>query len=126
MSKRKTRLYRIWSGIKQRCNNPRNNRYMYYGARGIKICKEWEESYKSFEEWSYSNGYTDIPEQADRPKFARAYLLTIDRIDPTKDYCPQNCRWIPAGLNSSLAQAKKYGRSEQLCFEHWNDHHMKK
>lgn len=109
MSKKKTRLYQIWSGIKQRCNNPNCNRYQYYGAKGIKMCEEWSQSYKTFAAWSYSNGYADN--------------LTIDRIDSDKDYCPQNCRWIPAGLNSSLAQSKKYGRSEAWSFEHWDDHH---
>ena len=107
--KNKDRLYNIWQGIKQRCNNPNCNRYRYYGAKGIKLCQTWEDSYKEFAEWSYANGYTDG--------------LTIDRIDSAKDYSPENCRWIPAGLNSSLAQSKKYGRTEAWSFEHWDDHH---
>lgn len=105
------RLYNIWSGIKQRCNNPNCNRYQYYGAKGIKICKEWAESYQAFADWANANGYAND--------------LTIDRIDSSKDYCPENCRWIPAGLNSSLAQSKKYGRTEAWSYEHWNDHHIK-
>ena len=76
------------------------------------MCEEWSQSYKCFADWSHSNGYADN--------------LTIDRIDSRKDYCPQNCRWLPAGLNSSLAQAKKYGRSEEWSFEHWDDHHPDK
>ena len=113
------RLYSIWSGIKQRCNNPNCNRYQYYGARGIKVCKEWEADYRSFAIWSLDNGYNDNL-SADR-----AYNLSIDRLDTSKDYCPENCRWIPAGLNSSLAMSKKYGRSEAWSFENWDKHHKK-
>lgn len=123
IEKEQKRLYSIWSGIKQRCNNPNSFGFRYYGAKGIKMCESWSKSFEAFSEWSYSNGYTDKPEHADDPIWGRAYSLTIDRIDPTKDYCPQNCRWIPAGLNASLSQAKKCGRSESWCFEHWNDHH---
>jgi hypothetical protein len=127
VAKKKSRLYRIWSGMKQRCNNPNSSRYQHYGAKGIKVCEEWAKSYKAFADWSYSHGYTDNPESHNDSAFIRANSLSIDRIDPDKDYCPQNCRWIPAGLNTSLSQAKKYGRSESWCFEHWNDHHhMKK
>ena len=81
------------------------------------MCETWANSYQEFSAWSYSHGYTDNLSND------RAYNLSIDRIDPNKDYCPENCRWIPAGLNASLAQSKKYGRSEAWSYEHWNDHH---
>lgn len=37
----KTRLYAIFSGMKQRCYNPRNQHYKWYGAKGITLCEEW-------------------------------------------------------------------------------------
>lgn len=117
MAKKPAHLYQIWQGMKQRCYNPKSFGYRYYGAKGIKVCETWTNSYQEFASWSYSHGYTDNRSND------RANNLTIDRIDPNKDYCPENCRWIPAGLNASLSQAKKYGRSEEWCFEHWNDHH---
>jgi len=44
----RTREYRIWSGIKGRCNNPKNDRWHDYGGRGIKIYDEWANSYEEF------------------------------------------------------------------------------
>lgn len=37
----KHRLRVIWDHMKQRCNNPNNNRYKNYGGRGIVVCDEW-------------------------------------------------------------------------------------
>lgn len=75
-----SRIYRIWMGMKQRCNNPNAGKYPIYGGRGIKVCKEWEKSYQAFKKWALLSGYSDN--------------LTLDRIDNDKGYEPLNCRWV--------------------------------
>lgn len=75
----KTRLYKIWQGIKRRCYNSNEIRFKNYGGKGIKMAKEWKDNFTIFEEWALNNGYEDN--------------LTIDRIDLSKDYEPNNCRW---------------------------------
>lgn len=76
---RKTRLYGIWANMKQRCTNPSNPAYPYYGAKGISICDEWANDFLAFQSWALKNGYDDS--------------LTIDRVDGNKNYQPDNCRW---------------------------------
>jgi hypothetical protein len=74
------RIKSIFRGMKQRCYNPNDKAYCFYGSKGIQIYSEWLDNPKSFEDWAIENGYNDN--------------LTIDRIDEDKDYCPDNCRWV--------------------------------
>ena len=75
-----TRLYRIYHNMKSRCLNENTPCYSRYGAIGTSICEEWLKSFLIFREWALLNGYSDE--------------LTLDRIDPSGNYCPTNCRWI--------------------------------
>lgn len=78
-----THLYAVWSGIKNRCNNPRYKHYDRYGGRGITYCQEWE-SFESFRDWSLSAGYKEG---------LSAKEQSLDRIDVDGNYEPINCRW---------------------------------
>lgn len=82
------RLYQIWLGMHGRCNSKKHGSYRNYGARGISVCREWDD-FSTFMEWAYSNGYTD---EATRKE------CTLDRINPDGNYEPGNCRWTNSGV----------------------------
>lgn len=96
----RTQLYRCWGGIKQRCYNPNCRTFYKYGAKGITMCEEWKNDFAKFAEWAINNGYRC-------EKNGRFNILTIDRIDSTKGYCPENCRWATySEQNTHLATLK--------------------
>ena len=79
----KYRIFRVWVGIKARCNNRQKREYADYGGRGIRLCPEWH-AFPAF----YAHilpllpdGLTDIPKH-----------LTIERIDTNGHYEPGNVK----------------------------------
>ncbi len=94
----RTKLYDVYIKMKSRCNNPDDKNYADYGGRGIKVCKEWNESPKSFIEWALNNGYKE--------------KLSIDRINVNGNYEPGNCRWTDSEtqcLNQRIRKDNKTG-----------------
>jgi hypothetical protein len=93
-----TRIYRIWIAMLNRCENPSNFRFEYYGARGVKVCKAWHDI-NAFRKWALENGYADN--------------LTIDRY-PDKDgnYEPSNCRWATWRQQALNRRPKRWYRRE--------------
>jgi len=73
------KLYYVWATMKTRCSNPNIHYYKDYGGRGITVCDEWKEDFKTFYDWSMENGYKEG--------------LSIDRVDNDGNYEPDNCRW---------------------------------
>ena len=73
----RTRIYKIWTWIKARCDNEKSTHYSYYWWRWITYDKKWENFewfYEDMKEWYSDN-------------------LSIDRINSNKNYCKENCRW---------------------------------
>lgn len=73
----KTRIFKIWAGMRKRCNNPNFKSYSDYGGRGIKVCNEWD---------SFIAFYNDMKE-------GYADNLSLERKNPDGNYCKENCRW---------------------------------
>lgn len=77
---RQTDLYRVWSAIKTRCNNPKAINYKNYGGKGIQMCVDWQNDVSLFYDWCITNGYKEG--------------LEIDRINNNGNYEPSNCRFV--------------------------------
>lgn len=73
----KSKLYRLWITIRNRCNNPNASDYKYYGGRGIRVCRRWSD-YKTFA--------ADVGPHSGRG-------LTLDRKKTNGHYEPKNVRW---------------------------------
>lgn len=89
------RLYNVWLGIKNRCQNPNSTSFAWYGGKGVKLCPEWQD-YRVFRAWALENGW--------------APGLTFDREDSSGDYCPNNCRFITQSENSKRMRAEQLAR----------------
>jgi hypothetical protein len=83
------RTYGIWQAMRDRCSNPNRHDWARYGGAGVTVVPEWH----SFERF--------VADMGNAPAG-----LTLDRIDGTKGYGPENCRWATykeQALNSKRA-----------------------
>ena len=80
--------------MKQRCYYNKSQHRENYSMKGITVCDEWRDNYPAFKEWSYANGYYEQPKDTPHKE-----MLSIDRIDPNGNYCPNNCQWISCDEN---------------------------
>lgn len=112
----KTRVYRIFIGMKLRCYKKTDKDYPRYGGRGITICDEWLKDSRSFVDWALQHGYADD--------------LSIDRIDVNGNYSPENCRWVSAKKQANNRRSnllityagKTLSASEWCAIKGWNRH----
>ena len=93
-----TRLYRIWTNMKDRVFNTKNKKYSDYGGRGITICDDWLDV-QNFYNWAMSNGYEENKG------------LSIDRINNDGNYEPNNCRWVSRSIQNRNKRIPKNNTS---------------
>lgn len=72
-----SREYASWMNMKNRCRNPNSEKFRIYGARGIKVCQRWLDSFENF-----------LSDMGKKP-----IGLTLERINVNGDYEPSNCVW---------------------------------
>jgi len=68
-----------WRNIKNRCTNPKDKDYPYYGGRGITMYPQWLNNKDTFIQWALTHGFKEE--------------LQIDRINNNKGYSPENCHF---------------------------------
>lgn len=73
----RTSTYIIWKTMRARCNNPNSPGYAGYGARGIRVCAAWDQSFESF-----------LADMGERPEG-----MSLERMDNERGYEPGNCKW---------------------------------
>lgn len=88
-----TRLYHVWCKMRHRCKSAYDTNYHSYGARGIKVCKKWDNSFIEFAKWAVKSGYTDE--------------LCINRINNDGHYSPSNCNWLTIADNTRNTRRRR-------------------
>lgn len=96
-------LYKRWYDMRNRCHNEKASNYKQYGAKGVRVCKEWVNDYEAFAKWSLDNGYS--PE----------LQLDKDIKGNGKIYSPKTCAWVTALEHSSYKKtAVRYEYNGEL------------
>lgn len=104
--KSKTKEFRAWAGMRSRCKHNSNPCFKYYGGKGIKVCERWNKSFTNF-----------LEDMGDAPSRNHS----IDRIDGTKGYSRENCRWatnLQQGSNRANSRLFTYSE-ETLSVSQW-------
>lgn len=94
----RTREFRSWESMQQRCYNPNATGYERWGGDGVTVCQRWRDSFEAF-----------LEDMGPRPP-----ETSLDRIDPFGNYEPANCRWADASTQSRNIRKNKKHETEMV------------
>lgn len=80
----RTKEFKLWCAIKDRCLNEKCKEYHRYGGRGITMFEDWKYSFGDFIKWIKDN----IGLAPERNRYS-----SLERIDNNKGYEPGNLKW---------------------------------
>lgn len=105
----KTKTYRVWVAMIQRCTDPNATGYANWGGRGITVCERWRHSFEAF-----------LADMGERPEGC-----SIDRIDNGGNYEPGNVRWATA-LEQTQNRRRKAACGKGHAFTEENTYYQVK
>ncbi len=94
--------YGSYNAMIGRCKYSHLDNYRYYKGAGVEVCERWQESFENF-----------LSDMGERPEGC-----SIDRIDGTKGYFKENCRWasidVQADNKANITQLTYQGVTQSI------------
>lgn len=102
-----SKLHEVWKEMLRRCKD-KNIKSISYKKSHIQVCQQWRNA-KIFIDWALSNGYKEG--------------LQIDRIENSKGYSKENCRWVTPRQNSNNKSNTVYIEYKNIRkpLQYWGD-----